>query len=110
MAAHEKETPPGGSASFGPTILLFGVGNDAEDSVGGTDNTKIKSVASIHPSLPHIRDLIVFLGAERGMAEVLAQKLKLLKGGFAQARRQLLEIPGGTGNKLNIHFLPMSFL
>ena len=42
------------------------------------------------------------------MVEVLAQKLKLLEGG--QARRQLLEILGSTGNELNIHFLPMNFL
>jgi hypothetical protein len=36
------------------------------------------------------------------VAEVLAQKLKLLESGFAQARRQLLEILGSTGNELNM--------
>ena len=58
----------------GLLLRLLRVRKDAEDTVGGADNAKIKAIVSIHAPLPYILALIVFLGAERRVAEILKER------------------------------------
>ena len=64
------------------------MGDDVQNEVGVTGDDEIEAPSAIHAGLPDVAGLIVFLGAERRVAEVLHQQFnlfieRLLNGGGA---------------------------
>jgi len=47
------------------------MGDDVQNEVGVTGNEEIEALAAVYTGPPDVAGLIVFLGAEGGVAEVL---------------------------------------
>ena len=91
-------------------IVLLRMRNDAENTINRTDDSKIKTIAQIHTTLPYVIVLIVFLCMNRRVTDVATQKLQLFESGFAESDRQFFEVFGRVDCKRNVHFLPMNLL
>lgn len=57
---------------------LLGMRNDAEQVVEVSVDHEIEAPAPIHPGLPDVSGIVVLLGSERRMAQILHQETQLL--------------------------------
>jgi len=65
--------------------------NDVFDAVGVAGDGEIKPPVAIHPCLPEIRGLVIFLGAKRWVQEVVFEEAELLVKRALNARRRVLQ-------------------
>src|SRR5271157_4198822 len=57
--------------------VLFGMRDDVQNDLGVTGDEEIEAPVAVNAGLPDGRGVLVFLGAERGVAEVLHQQFHL---------------------------------
>src|SRR5713101_6442470 len=73
----EESNPPGRVPrrdfvfQLGKDANLFGVRNEVEEVVQVAADYEVKTPAAIHSALPDITSLVVFLGSQRRVAQIL---------------------------------------
>jgi hypothetical protein len=80
----------------GGFIALLGVRDDVEQVVQISVDLEVEAPAHIHAALPNIARLIVLLGSQRWMAEVLRQKPQLFIALFLNTQRGIRIAPAET--------------
>jgi hypothetical protein len=77
--------------------------DDVQNKVGVTGDEKIEAPVAIYTGLPDVARLIVFLGTERGVAEVLHQQFHLLVECSLDGVGSLSVILNSGGRQLPLH-------
>ena len=71
---HEQKHYPFWIVFFRTGGQLFGMRNNVEEVVEIAADHEIEAPVSVHSGLPDVPDLVILLGSERGMAQILDQK------------------------------------
>jgi len=77
--------------------------NDVADNVRVAGDHKIETPVAVHPGLPDIFTLVIFVGMQGRMLEIFQQQLYLLVKSFLDCgRRGLVALQGGS-SELALH-------
>ncbi len=84
--------------------------NKVEQVVEISADHKIEAPASVHSGLPDVPDLVILLGSERGMPQILLQKRQLLVAPFLNRGRSAGIAPAEALGVQEPHLGGFSFL
>jgi hypothetical protein len=84
-------------------LYLFWMWNDVFDTVRVAGNSEIKTPFAVHPCLPEIRGLVIFLSAKRRVQEVAFEEAELFVKRALDSRRRILQRLNCTVGQNNFH-------